>query len=456
MNKILPYKVLIVDDEKILRLSLSEILSHNGFSPVDASSGRRAMEIFEKEKPSAVILDLKMPEMDGIETMHELKKIDPDVPVIIITAHGDVPTAVESIKLGAYDFIVKPPKFDRLIVTLKRAVEKYELERKVKDLNKALETSLEYTFGKSQHMKAIIKQIQQVANSDFSVIIQGETGTGKTTIARVIHEMSQRANGSFITLDIGAIPETLVESELFGYEKGAFTGAGKKKKGFFETASGGTIFIDELQNVSTYIQGKVLRAVEEKKIFPLGSTNPVEVDVRIIAATNTDIKHAVKEGKIREDLFFRLSEFIIALPPLRERIDDIPFFANRFFIEACAELNKQMYEIADDALSLLKQYPWPGNVRELKNVIRRAVLLSSNGTISPGHFNFIIEDKYEEKSDLPLMPLKELSAITTRDVERKAIKQALETTKGNKSKAASMLQIDYKTLLTKIKEYNIQ
>lgn len=449
-------KVLIVDDDKIIRLSLKEILEDNGFSSMEAFSGRQAIELFKKEIPDAVLLDLKMPGMDGIETMQELKKIDADVPVIIVTAHVDLDAAVGAIKLGAYDFIVKPPKFDRLLLTLKRAIEKMQLEKAVKRLNTAVGASLEWLLGKSEVMKGITEQIEQVASSDFSVIIQGETGTGKTTIANIIHNLSKRANSPFVTVDIGAIPESLVESELFGHERGAFTGADKKKKGFFEVANGGTILIDEVQNISPYIQGKLLRAVEEKKIYPLGNTQPVDIDVRIIAATNTDIRQAVREKKIREDMFFRLSEFIINLPTLRERIDDIPFLAQRFLVEACAEINKQVYEISDDAVNLLVHYPWPGNVRELKNVIRRAALVSSEGVIKAEHLSFIIGDKSDDRNGIPLMPLKELVAIAVRDVEKKAIKQALEVTKGNKTKAASILQVDYKTLLTKIKECNIQ
>lgn len=259
-------KILIVDDDKVIRLSLSEVLKNNNFLPVDVSSGVQALEAFEKERPDVVLLDLKMPDMDGIEVMQEMKKIDADVPVILVTAHGDIETAVEAIKLGAYDFIVKPPKFDRLILTLKRAIEKIELKRKAENLNFAFEASLEWLLGNSNIIKKVIKQIYQVAWSDFSLIIQGETGTGKTTIASAIHNLSKRAKGPFIHVDMGTMPETLVESELFGYEKGAFTGADKKKKGFFEIAHGGTILIDEVQNASLHIQGKLLRVVEEKNI----------------------------------------------------------------------------------------------------------------------------------------------------------------------------------------------
>ena len=359
---------------------------------------------------------------------------------------------MEAIKLGAYDFILKPPDFDRLILTLKRAIEKLELERAVKRLNTAMETSLEWLLGKSLEIKGIIEQIHQVAWSDFSVIIQGETGTGKSTIARVIHNLSRRANGPFTTVDMGAIPETLVESELFGHERGAFTGAERKKKGFFEISHDGTILIDELENMSAYVQSKLLRVVEERKVCPLGSTSPVDMDVRIIAATNTDIRQAVKDKRFREDLFFRLGEFIIDLPPLRERVEDIPFLAQKFFREAAAELNKPMQEVSGEALNLLRQYPWPGNVRELKNVVRRAVLLSGDGVINPAHMDFLVGDKARFE-DVPAF--KDLSGLSLKEVEKIAIRQTLELTKGNKSKAASILQIDYKTLLTKIKEYGI-
>jgi DNA-binding NtrC family response regulator len=449
-------KILIVDDEKESISILAEILHKNGFPTIETPSSREAIEIFTKERPDAVLLDLKMPDMDGIEVMQEMKKIDPDMPVIIVTGYGNIPIAVEAIKLGAYDFIVKPPKFDRLIFTLKRATDKLELERSVKRLNTAVITQLEWLLGKSQSMKGVIEQIHQVAWSDFSIIIQGETGTGKSTIARTIHNLSKRAKGPFITVDLGAIPETLVESELFGYEKGAFTGAEKKKKGFFEVSNGGTILIDELENMSPYMQSKLLRAVEEKKVYPLGSTQPVEIDVRIITAINTDIRQAVKEKRFREDLFFRFGEFIIELPPLRDRPDDISFFAQKFLIEAGIELNKQIREITDDAINLLKRYLWPGNLRELKNVIRRAVLRSNDGIIRIEHIEFIIiGDKYEDRDALPLIQDKGPSSMTIKEAEMKAIKQALEQTKGNKLKAALILQIDYKTLLRKIKKYHI-
>lgn len=320
------------------------------------------------------------------------------------------------------------------------------------ELEKALKTSLSTLFGKSKAMRTIIEQVRQVAPSDFSILLQGETGTGKSFIARTIHNFSKRPDGPFITVDIGAIPENLTESELFGYEKGAFTGAEKKKKGFFEIANNGTILIDELQNASPYVQSKLLRIAEEKRLYPLGSTNHVELDIRIISASNADILQAVKDKKIREDLFFRLGEFIINLPPLRERQEDIPFLALRFFREATEELNKNMREIPEETMEFLLRYPWPGNVRELKNVVRRAVLLTQEDVIRPGHVNLDLFSHNAQKDNFPSLLLQEV----TMDAERRAIRQALDLTEGNRTKAAHILQVSHRSLLRKMKEYSIQ
>ncbi|MEK6690321.1 MAG: sigma-54 dependent transcriptional regulator [Nitrospirota bacterium] len=449
-------KILVVDDDNEVKDVLLEMLEKNGFSPIGASGGRQAIDIFNKDIPDAVLLDLRMPDMDGIETMKELKKIDPDVPIIIITAYGDIPTAVEVIKLGAYDFLVKPIKTDILSVILKRAIEKLELKREVKRLNTAFTASLEYMFGRSQIMKEIIKQIYQVSQSAFSTLLEGETGTGKSFVASIIHNLSKRAEKPFVKVDIGTIPDTLIESELFGYEKGAFTGAEKKKMGFFEIADGGTILIEELENIPPSIQGKLLSVVEEKSIYHLGSTSPTDIDVRIISSTNMDVRQALKDKRLREDLFFRLSEFMISLPPLRERLEDLPFLAQRFLEDCSSELGKDIKEISDNAMKLLLGYHWPGNVRELKNVIKRAALLSYNDVILPEHIEFLSLDKTDDKKPSSLLPLKELSAFVVKDAESNAIRRALRITDGNKSKAALLLKIDYKTLLTKIKEYGIR
>lgn len=449
------HKVLIVDDDKLIRNMLCELLELNGFSYTEASCGTDAIKIFRDNRPDAVLLDLKLPGMDGIETMKELMLIDKDIPVIFVTGMADIETAIETIKLGAYDFIIKPPKIDRLIFTLKRAVDKLEMTRSLKKLDSAVEASLEWMLGKSPVIKKITKQINQVASSDLSIVIQGETGTGKTHTAQIIHNLSRRSNGPFMTVDIGAIPDTLIESELFGHEKGAFTGADVKKKGYFESARGGTLFIDDLQNVSYHLQGKLLRAVEEKKIYPVGSVQPLEIDVRIISATNIDIREAVASGKFREDLYYRIGEFIINLPPLRERPEDIPFFAGRFLKEIAADMDKHITGIEYSAIERLIRHSWSGNIRELRNVIRRAVLWADSELIQYDNIEFLMDRQPGPVNPSPLRPLKELSLSAVKDVEEKAIKQTLKHTNGNKSQAAAILQVDYKTLLTKMKTYGL-
>jgi len=427
------------------------VLESRGLTSIEAIDGVHAIEMCRNERPSVVLLDMRMPKMNGIETLRELKRLDSDLPVIIITAHADLKDAVNAIKLGAYDFIVKPPDFERLTLLISRAMEKYELARGFKKLDAAIDNSLESFLGSSNGMKKVIEQIRQVASTDFSIIMQGETGTGKTTVSRMIHNMSKRSRNPFVSVDVGSMPETLVESELFGHEKGAFTGADQKKKGFFEVAAGGTILIDDLQNVPLHTQSKLLRTVEDRKIFPIGTVMPVEIDVRIIVATNIDARKAMQENKLKSDLFFRLSEFIIDIPPLRERVDDIPYLGRNFMLEVAAELNKPMREISGEAIGRLKRYAWPGNVRELKNVMRRAVLIAESDVITAAHLEFLIGGGYGSKIYSPLLQ-RELPTLNLRELEQIAIKRALELTSGNKTEAASFLQIDYSTLHRKLKQ----
>lgn len=445
-------KVLIVEDEKVTRTMLAKILEKEGLQVVEAVDGSQAVELFRRESPAIVILDLIMPVMGGIETIRVLKEIDPSVPVIISTASGDTATAVETMKLGAYDFLVKPVEPGKLIITVRRALEKFRLERELARLHTSENASLERFAGKAPAMKKIAEQLKQVAGTDFSVIIQGETGTGKTLLAKILHNMSRRADKEFVKIDMGSMPETIIESELFGYDKGAFTGAVQTQKGFFEAADGGTAFLDDLENVPLSVQSKLLSVLESREVSRLGGRKTINLDIRFIAATNTDLQKSVREGKFREDLFFRLGEFIITLPPLRERADDIPFFANKFCELAASELNMPVTMMSSQAMDRMMQYPWPGNLRELKNVIRRAVLLSSGKEIGPDHIEFLLGQDKETGADSALMPLRE--AVSS--IEKKLVRKALETTKGNKARAAEILQVDVKTLRSKMSEHGVE
>ena len=444
-------RVLIVDDDDDLRGIVRDVMKDEGFSPLEAPDGLSALKVFRENPPDAVLLDLEMPGMGGMETLQELRKIDPRVPVIILTAFGDIPTAVRAIKEGAYDFSLKPPEFERLILALRRAREKRRLETEVTMTRSALQLSLERLLGKSAAMKTVISQIRQISATNFSIVIQGETGTGKSFIAGAIHEMSKRAEKAFVNVDIGLIPDSLVESELFGYRKGAFTGADRDKAGYFASAHGGTIFIDELENMSPQVQSKLLSVIERKKIFPLGCTTAVDVDTRIISATNIDIRDSMLKKKFREDLFYRLSEFILTIPPLRERKEDIRFFSAKFLVEACAELNKQIRGITDDAFDLLTAYAWPGNIRELKNVIRRAVLLNGTDIISKDEIATLIRGAESGGQGPPFLSLRD----AVRETEKIKIREALDITGGNKTKAAELLEISYRTLFEKLKDYGL-
>ena len=444
-------KVLIVDDDNDLRAVVGDMLKEEGFEVSEAKDGVTALGAIKKNMPDAVLLDLKMPGLDGIEVMQEIRKIDPRIPVIIMTAHGDIPTAVEAIQKGAYDFTIKPPDFDKLIIALRRAVERRKLESEVKRFSNALDLSLEQMFGSSPAIKKIVDQITQVAGTNLSVIIQGETGTGKTFIANAIHSVSNRARKAFVRVDMGLVPDTLFESELFGYRKGAFTGADRHKAGYFENANSGTIFIDEIENIPLHIQGKLLSVLDEKRIYPLGSTTPVSIDVRVVAATNRDIRQCVMSKSFREDLYYRLGEFVIKVPPLRERSEDIPFFVNKFILDAGTELNRQIREISGDALTLLVNHSWPGNVRELKNVVRKAVLMSV-GDVIDKHVVGPLLTEFEVEEKTSSLSIKD----AVRDVEKRKIKEALRRTNGNKTRSAELLCISYKNLLDKIKIYGLE
>ena len=463
-----PSLILVVDDEEPVRQGLVAVLSAHGFETREASDAEEAFGRVEEDRPDVVLLDLRMPRMDGLVALEVLRKRDRSLPVIVVTAHGDVESAVRAMKAGAYDFIEKPPEIDRLLAAVERALEKRRLESRVRRLETNVEASLEWLFGRSPGIRRVIRQIRQVAWSGLSVVVEGETGVGKSLVARSIHNESPRSAGPFVTVDLGVVPESLVESHLFGHERGAFTGADRRREGVFRRAAGGTLFLDELQNVPLQVQGKLLSAVEERRVFPLGGRRAVEIDVRIIAATNTDIRRAVREKRFRDDLYYRLGEFMIKVPPLRTRREDIGMLAERFLEEAASEMKKPVVDISEPARALLEDYDWPGNVRELKNAIRQAVVLARGESILPSDLNLGGDSsslaslgtagapvRGGDGSMPALRPLKEVAKEAVWGAERSVIQAALRFSRGNRSRAAQILRVDYKTLLRKIREYDI-
>jgi DNA-binding NtrC family response regulator len=458
-------KILIVDDEKDMRWLLSNFLKENGYAINEAKDCRDALDFLKKNSPpDLILLDLRIPgEMDGIDLLREIKTTMPEIQVIILTAHGNIGSAVEAIKLGAYDYLTKPFENERLRLTIKRALESQKLIQEVLQLKTELkkEFDLESIMGTSPEIKKILERINKVACTNFTVLIEGESGTGKEIVAHAIHRASLGGNGPFVAVDCGAIPDTLIESELFGYEKGAFTGADREKKGQFELADNGTIFLDEIGNLPYHVQNKLLRMIQERKIQKLGGKQAFPINVRIVVATNIPLLQLVEGRKFRSDLYYRLNEFKIELPPLKKRKEDIPFLAKEFIEEGNVELKKNVRGLQKDSLTMLINYDWPGNVRELKNVIKRAVLLAGE-RIEPSHLIF----DHITFLNQPLTPhpqaideetsLKEITKKAVYLVEKKAIERALARSSGNKSKASKMLKVDYKTLLSKIKEYEIR
>ncbi len=457
-------KVLIVDDEESICVMLSAIVEREGFKVLAARDGDTALKTIRSEAPDLLLVDIKMPGMDGMEVMRQAKELDRNLPVVLITAHADVRGAVKAIKGGAHDYLAKPFDNNEVIRVIHRALAERELKQKLWELSSRLQENmpLKEVMGPSDAVARLISEVNRVAESDFTVVIIGETGSGKEVVARAIHQASLRSKAPFIPVDCGAIPETLLESELFGHEKGAFTGAEVQKPGKFEMAQGGTLLLDEILNMPLSSQAKLLRVLQEKKVYRVGGTKPINVNVRLLVASNQDLHDLTISGSFRRDLFYRLNEFTITIPPLRERKEDIPYLAKRFLDSANIELNKQVQGFSESALNFLFAYNWPGNVRQLRSVIRRAALLADE----------IITEKHLEmkRVDVPGMAftpkiqgtpwknlsLKEIVHQSVIAVEREVLAQVLKNTGGNKAKAARLLQIDYKTIHEKIKKLGIQ
>jgi DNA-binding NtrC family response regulator len=453
-------KILVVDDEAEIRSLLAAVLQNKGYEVVTAEDGAAALQAVSRERPAVILMDLSMPRMNGMDALPEIKRLDAEVPVIICTAHADLATAVRAMKLGAYDYLTKPFDVELLILTLERAVERHRLHSRIEELKRQGQgSSLAERMGGSPAIAQVIQQVAQVAESNFTVLVQGETGTGKELVARGIHQQSPRRPAPFVAVDCGAIPETLVESELFGHERGAFTGAQARREGHFQLAKGGTLFLDEIGNVPLATQAKLLRALEQREVNPLGATRAVAVDARIIAATNSELEESVKAGRFRADLYYRLSEFTIALPPLRSRREDIMHLSQRFLDEVSMELRRPVRRIADEAMQVLLHHDWPGNVRELRNVVRKAALLATD-VVTPEHIPALSASAPapSRAAAEPLgedLSLREVAELAAGQAEREVIRHALESTKGNKSQAARLLRTDYTTLHAKMKRYGI-
>jgi DNA-binding NtrC family response regulator len=442
-------RVLIVEDEPSTRLGLSELVRTWGFSTEAAEDGEDALKRVTSFRPTIIISDLVMPRMGGLDLLRTLKADGGDFTVVILTAQGTVETAVEAIKEGAYDYLTKPIEPQRLKILLDKIVERQETLREVKVLRRQLRDHGAFgrMIGSSAQMRKVYQTVEQAAPTSASVLIWGESGTGKELVAQTIHQLSPRTHLPFVPINCAAIPETLLESEIFGHEKGSFTGAIDRREGCFELADRGTLFLDEIAEMTPPTQVKLLRVLQERRFRRLGGRHEQAVDVRVIAATNAVPADAVKTGKLREDLFYRLNVFAIELPPLRKRKDDLPLLIQSFLTEFNARNQKKVSALDTTAMRILEQYSWPGNVRELRNVIERAVILSSGEFIEPKH----LPPLASQSSDAASPPSLSLTPGTTvEEAERRLILMTLDHTRDNKTRAAEILGISLKTLHNKL------
>jgi two-component system response regulator HydG len=448
-------RILVIDDDPGICEAIGEVVTTEGYACRTAPDGEAGLALAKEHGFDLLIVDLVMRGMDGIAVLRSVKTEDPDAVVIVITAHGTIEAAVQAMKLGAFDFLSKPFTPDELRMAVKRGLS----VRRLTLQNRLLKEELKHStgipsdsnpiLGQSASIARVREQIQKVALTNSTVLILGETGTGKELVARAIHQFSERQQEPMLTVDCGALVETLFESELFGHVKGSFTGATATKHGRFELANGGTLFLDEITNIGPKIQGKLLRAIQEREIIRIGSSHPIKVDVRIIAATNRDILHEVKQGNFREDLFYRLSVVPIHLPPLRDRKDDIAELAEHFLERFKRKKKKDVKGISEAAMSALMSYNWPGNVRELESVIERAVVLTENETITPADLMFF------GGQQRPAGDSAEQELVALETLEREHIRRVIAATEGKKSKAAEILGIDRKTLRLKMAKYGI-
>jgi DNA-binding NtrC family response regulator len=458
--------ILLVEDKDSLRAMLRHALEAQGHSVVEACDEEEAARALQQGRPGVVLSDLRLPNGDGFGVLRAAKEIDPELPVIVMTAYGSIQDAVAAMKEGALDFLAKPIDPDHLLLLVERALAQRRLVTEYVLLKEELASrrGAPMIVGEDAALRQVSVALHRAAGTDATVLLQGESGTGKELFARALHALSSRADGPFVAINCAAIPDALLESELFGHEKGAFTGAVARKLGRFEMAHKGTLFLDEIGDLPIGLQAKILRAIEERRFERVGGNTSLLVDVRIVAATNKHLKAAVAARQFREDLFFRLSVFPVTIPPLRDRRDDITILARHFVERFCRELKKPPVTLSPQALEELQTYPWPGNVRELQNCIERAVILTDGDTILPRNLNLSFRPPREEAA-ATLDPwvhidlsgtLSDASRRVLAEVERRKIVQTLAETEGNKVRASEILQVTYKTFLTKLREYGIE
>jgi two-component system response regulator HydG len=449
--------ILVVEDKSAMQQMLDATLTAEGYEVDLASSGMEGINKAKEKHYDLVLTDLKLPGADGLQVLSDVKQNDPESAVIVMTAYATVENAVQAIKLGAFDFITKPFDTDRLSILIKRALENRRLmaENTLLKEELAQTVGLSEIIGCSERMKQATELVHKVSASDTTVLLMGDSGTGKELFARAIHHLSPRKDGPYVTINCAAIPRELLENELFGSEKGAFTSSVARKMGKFEIAEQGTIFLDEVGDMDISLQAKLLRVLQEKKFERLGGTKTINVNVRVIAASNMDLKEAISRRAFREDLYYRLSVFPITIPPLRDRREDIPALADYFIQRFSKEMKKKPVRLSREALSLLDKYHWPGNVRELENTIERAIILCEGRTITPEHLAI----RLATSNEIRLREgagLKEVAALAQAEAEMSLIKRILAQTRGNKRKTADILKIDYTTLFEKLKKYGLQ
>lgn len=465
MNPTATKKILVVDDEPEICWIVKKVLVEAGFEVDLAFDGERGLDMVERGEPNLVLLDLRLPGIDGLETLKRIKAQHTQLPVVILSAFDNVGAAVRAMKLGAYDYISKPLNVDEMLITLKNALQTTALINEVGQLREQIaQTQTENLIWSCPAMNKVLEMVGRIARYDVTALIQGESGTGKELIAQFIHAHSARSQGPFVSIDCGALPESLVESELFGYERGAFTGAQERKLGRFELAQNGTLFLDEIGNLSLNIQVKLLRVLQERKLQRLGGKGEIDINVRIITATNTVLDKALRDGTFREDLYHRLNEFTVALPSLKERAEDIPVLAQHFLTRYNRQFSKTVEGFSPEVVEIFRQYSWPGNVRELMHAVKRAVVLAAEKIETLHLPPEILEWQPRPQSvavaltsspETAMRPLKEICQEVSRKVERETIIRVLQETRWNKVKTARLLKINYKTLFNKMKELGI-